>query len=308
MSAYALNLFPESSERCNKQITNAAYATKSSSITQCRVSQIISPRSANMLNATISDAAVDPSTLANCLARVNAPIQKAVDSTSAAICNKITFFVTVSNYGSTYVAKRTLSQFKEFRNNLLKEWSYDIILPELPPTPWDEKFDFMNNSPIKKLTIPQSWQRDLSGLNFASMLSPGTPQSNFFGSGFTKLRSLWQGYIPSLNHWLSDVCEILPTSYALLNFLWEPTATRNDVRIGACLESITEGGEEDILDEDSIISSHHSIALSDLDTAAPCARSRTCSSDLFEDDSLGNECSNLAMPYAGNLNQWQSTW
>mmetsp|Transcript_12154 Transcript_12154/g.17525 ORF Transcript_12154/g.17525 Transcript_12154/m.17525 type:complete len:280 (+) Transcript_12154:131-970(+) len=263
MSAYALNLFPETA--CiSPHISSHGAANPSKSPTQ--------PSMRNLLNVTISDASVDPQFLLNCFAtkvKSHLTIPPAMDATSM-ICSKVIFFITVKRQGSTYVAKRTLSQFQEFRSNLLKEWNYDINLPELPLTPWDD-CSFDNGISNKRKLSQQTWRRvEHSGLgSFASMICQQS-----IGSGFTKLRNLFHRYIPFLDNWLTGVCEVSPMSNALYDFLWEPS-TKHDTTttaIRCLLEPITEGGEEDIWDEDSIRSLHtHS-------------RSRTCSSEIIDED------------------------
>lgn len=322
MSAYALNLFPDVSE-CftSTQRSNG----DSARMTKCtRSSPKASEIPPNSLDATISDATVDPQFLPNYFMSAvksnrKVPTDSVMDSTSV-ICNKVIFFITVTSHGSSYVVKRTLSQFNDFRNNLLKEWNNEINLPELPHTPWDEDaLDSGKIATIKKNTHPsQQTYRLVEHPGHSSFAPTDGSKSTLFGSGFTKIRNMFNGYIPILNSWLMGVCEFWPTSTALGNFLWEPITspkyhltTSTSTAAGLCqLESITEG-EEDLLDDDSIRSLHSKTISSQLEvegSGAPRARTLTCSSEISDEDSSVLLIDPYSTNYLAILNHLQSSW
>jgi hypothetical protein len=242
-----------------------------------------------------------------------------IDSTSV-ICNKVIFFITVTKQGTTYVVKRTLSQFNDFRNNLLSEWNNEINLPELPPTPWDEgTFDSeRSGTKDKKAPLVHQACHLVEHPGRSSFTPINGPKSNIFGSGFTKIRNMFNGYIPILNNWLTGVCEYWPTSTALGNFLWEPSAsiTKSDLTTSAStasglglLEPIKESDEDDLDDASNRSLQSRSITSQTADVDTPRARSGTCSSELSDEDS---SVLLLSDPYGVNnfaiVNQWQSSW
>ncbi len=320
MSAYALNLFPEIS---------GCFSTPSSTasgipMTRCiRPPPVPSESPSNSLDATISDAAVDPQFLPGYFmsavtSNLKVSSDAVIDSTSV-ICNKVIFFITVTKQGSTYVVKRTLSQFNDFRNNLLHEWNNEISLPELPPTPWDEVTFESERSGTnhKKAALSHQTCHLVDHPGHSSFTPISGPKLNIFGSGFTKIRNMFNGYIPILNNWLTGVCEYWPTSTALGNFLWEPSATFTKSGLttsastasGLCLlEPIKESDEDDLEDDSNRSLQSKSITSQTADVDTPRARSRTCSSEISDEDSSVL----LSDPYGVNnfaiLNHWQSSW
>jgi len=321
MSAYALNLFPENTGCFNTPSSSASGIPMTRGI---RSSTVASGFHSNSLDATISDAAVDPQFLpAYFMSAVKSNLKVSsdavIDSTSV-ICNKVIFFITVTKQGSTYVVKRTLSQFNDFRNNLLSEWNNEINLPELPPTPWDEgTFDSERSGrKDKKAPLLHQTCHLVEHPGHSSFTPINGPKSNIFGSGFTKIRNMFNGYIPILNNWLTGVCEYWPTSTALGNFLWEPSVsfTKSDLTTSAStasglglLEPIKESDEDDLDDDSNRSLQSRSITSQTADVDTPRARSRTCSSEISDEDStvlLSDPCS-IANNFA-ILNHWQSSW
>jgi hypothetical protein len=172
----------------------------------------------------------------------------------------IEFELSITFQGRKYTAKRTMQCMIKLRDDLIREMNArrQWLTRQMPPLHSSTANDQATNSnnsnhythspPLHTIEIPEIPPLNLSGGNeqHQSHSNPSSHHSfgmiggiGFVGRGFTMLHAMVASYVPVMDRWLKNVMAVVPQdSECLLNFLWEPTCTDNDLEtMGSLLET-----------------------------------------------------------------------